>query len=108
MIESIDFYWRPGCLYCVGLRRTLERFEIPYREHNIWEDPGAATFVREATGGDETVPTVAVGGRTLVNPTGRELLRAVEAEAPGLLPDGLEVPPPGLVERLLSLLAGPR
>ncbi|MFC9703582.1 glutaredoxin domain-containing protein [Streptomyces sp. NPDC056943] len=61
-------YWRPGCAYCLRLRMRLGG--RAHRAHwvDIWRDPAAAAVVREATGGDETVPTVVVAGRAHVNP----------------------------------------
>jgi len=51
-------------------------------ELNIWTDPAAAAFVRSVNGGDETVPTVAVAGETLVN-TPRYVEREIERQFPG-------------------------
>jgi hypothetical protein len=49
--------------------------------------------VRTIAGGNETVPTVEVGDRVMVNPKASEILDAVRATAPGLLdklnPDAL-------------------
>ncbi|MFC4122328.1 hypothetical protein [Nonomuraea zeae] len=56
-----------------------------YTKVNIWKDPAAAAFVRSVANGNETVPTVTVAGRAMVNPFRRELLEAVEAYAPNLL-----------------------
>lgn len=84
--DAIDVYWRPGCPYCALLLRKLRRRRIPMRLHNIWEDDGAAAAVRAVANGNETVPTVMVGGRSLVNP-GVGALAALLAEvAPHLLP----------------------
>lgn len=69
--DGVDVYWRPGCPFCVMLFADLRRRRIPVRRHNIWDDPEAAAFVRSAANGNETVPTVAVGDVTLVNPRGR-------------------------------------
>ena len=72
------FYWRPGCGFCTSLRSQLRSLGVQLVERNIWEDPSAAAFVRSVANGNETVPTVAVGERALVNPSpGRvlELLR---------------------------------
>jgi hypothetical protein len=55
---------------------------------NIWRDPDAAAFVRSVADGNETVPTVTVAGRAMVNPSKRELLDAVAAYAPHLLSKG--------------------
>jgi mycoredoxin len=40
---------------------------------NIWNDRKAAASVGSVNGGDETVPTVAVGGATMVNPGPRQV-----------------------------------
>lgn len=78
---TVDVYWRPGCPFCASLRRGLRRRGITARWHDIWEDPEAAAVVRSATGGDETVPTVVVQGRALVNPSARTVARLVRPEA---------------------------
>ncbi|MDQ3150193.1 MAG: NrdH-redoxin [Actinomycetota bacterium] len=78
----IEVLWRPGYPYCAWLRRGLERAGIDTVERDIWSDPGAAARVRAATGGDETVPTVIVGSRALVNPSVAQVVSAVRAEFP--------------------------
>jgi len=70
-------YWRPGCGFCTSLFRSLDRLGVQYDRANIWDDPSAAAFVRSATGGNETVPTVSIGKKTLVNPQPREVLVAL-------------------------------
>jgi len=55
-------------------------------EHDIWSSGGAAARVRGAAGGDETVPTVFVGKRALVNPTVDQVVDAIRAENPGYQP----------------------
>ncbi|MFB7242104.1 hypothetical protein CW362_33920 [Streptomyces populi] len=61
-------YWRPGCTYCLRLRVRLGRSARRLYWVNIWRDPAGAAAVREANGGDETVPTVVVAGRPHTNP----------------------------------------
>lgn len=78
----IEVLWRPGCPFCSGLRRGLARAGIATVEHDIWADPEAAARVRDVTGGDETVPTVLVGSRALVNPSVAGVVAAVRAEFP--------------------------
>ena len=85
-VESVIFYCRPGCGFCAVLRRRLRHAGLAVIEVNIWEDPAAAAFVRSVAGGNETVPTVVVGRRALVNPAARQVLDAVRAEAPHLPP----------------------
>ena len=92
--SAITVYWRPGCGFCAALFRSLERAGLDPVRRNIWEDEEAAAVVREITGGNETVPTVTVGDRSMVNPSGDAVLRALAAVAPDQLPDGHE-PPPG-------------
>ena len=76
----IEVLWRPGCPFCSRLRRGLARAGIETVEHDIWADPEAAARVREVTGGDETIPTVLVGSRALVNPSVAGVVAAVRAE----------------------------
>jgi mycoredoxin len=49
-------------------------------EVNIWDDPAAAAIVRGAAGGNETVPTVDVGGRLMVNPSAKQVMSAAGIE----------------------------
>jgi mycoredoxin len=68
------------------LRRSLARAGVTTTEINIWDDPDAATIVRAAARGNETVPTVEVGGRFLVNPSTRQVLAAAGIEAAAQAP----------------------
>ncbi|MGR6319471.1 glutaredoxin domain-containing protein [Micromonospora soli] len=61
-------YWRPGCRFCLRLRRRLGPRAGRVYWVNIWNDPDGAAAVRAITGGDETVPTVVAGGEAVVNP----------------------------------------
>jgi len=78
----VTVYWRPGCPYCMALRRGLRRSGLDTREVDIWLEPSAAAFVRQHAGGNETVPTVAVGSTVLVNPSARTVV--AEAAAAGI------------------------
>jgi len=78
----VTVYWRPGCPFCMALRRGLRRSGLATREVDIWAEPAAAAFVRTHAGGNETVPTVDVGGTVLVNPSARRVVD--EAAAAGL------------------------
>ncbi len=51
---------------------------MPTVERNIWEDEGAAEFVRSHARGYETVPTVEVAGQVLVNPPGSKVVALAE------------------------------
>jgi len=83
---TIEVMWRPGCPFCGSLRRGLRRAGVATLEHDIWSSVSAATRVRQATGGDETVPTVFVGGRALVNPSVPQVLDAIRAVVPDYQP----------------------
>jgi glutaredoxin len=78
-LPPVDFYWRPGCPFCSILERGLRSREVPMRKHNIWEDPEAAAVVRSHARGHETVPTVVVDGRGMVNPSADEVAAAILA-----------------------------
>jgi mycoredoxin len=54
-------------------------------EVNIWEEPAGAAVVRQYAGGNETVPTLVVGDRSLVNPSTRSAIRAIRDSAPELI-----------------------
>ena len=82
---SVEVYWRPGCMFCFWLRRGLERRGIAVEEHNIWDEPVAAAFVRSVAGGNETVPTVVVGERFMVNPTASQVEQLLAEVAPETL-----------------------
>jgi mycoredoxin len=73
---GVTVYWRPGCPYCSRLRRGLRQVGLPVTEVNIWEDPEAASVVRAAAHGNETVPTVVIGRTALVNPSVRAVVDA--------------------------------
>jgi glutaredoxin len=66
----------------LGLRRARVRAEWI----NIWDDPAAAAAVRDITGWDETVPTVVVGTQAMVASSARQVIAAVRAGQPGVLP----------------------
>jgi glutaredoxin len=76
--SDVIVYWRPGCGFCHKLFQRFDRAGIERTEHNIWEDPEARTYLRTVTGGNETVPTVVVGGQILVNPRPEEVVALVE------------------------------
>lgn len=83
--DGVVFYWRHGCVYCINLQWQLRRTSLEYTRVNISRHPEAAAFVRSVADGNETVPTVTVGGHAMVNPSKAEVLAAVAAHAPHLL-----------------------
>lgn len=84
---TVTVYWRPGCMFCTSLLGGLERAGLAFERRDIWEDETAAAFVRSVADGNETVPTVTVGDLALVNPTARDVLRAVADRDPDALPE---------------------
>jgi mycoredoxin len=105
-VKQIELYWRPGCGFCSSLRRGLDKLGIERVEHNIWDDPKLAVTVRKHANGNETVPTVVVGGTGLVNPSATDVIALLNAEAPHLLPDGFEPPQHSKVGRLVGRVLG--
>ena len=86
--SGITVYWRPGCGFCAGLFRQLDRLEVPYAKVDIWQEPSGAEFVRSVARGNETVPTVSIGPVSLVNPSAHEVLKAAATHAPAAVPAG--------------------
>jgi glutaredoxin-like protein len=72
---EVVFYWRPGCGFCSMLRQRLHAAGVRLDERDIWADDEAAAFVRSVARGNETVPTVVVGGHALVNPPAERVLQ---------------------------------
>jgi glutaredoxin len=101
-VTALDFYWRPGCGFCLLLERRLTKLGLPMRMHNIWLDDAAAAFVRTAARGHETVPTVAVGTTALVNPSAPRVVAVLADEAPHLLPHDSVTSGPGRLARFLG------
>jgi glutaredoxin len=88
MVEDrggVVVYWRPMCTFCMKLRFRLLFTRLRHTRVNIWRDPEAAAFVRSVADGNETVPTVTVAGRAMVNPSKKQLMAAVATYAPHLL-----------------------
>jgi mycoredoxin len=101
---DITLYWRPGCGFCMGLRQGLDRLDVPYQAVNIWEDPDGAQAVRDANRGNELVPTVVVGQRTLSNPSPVQVLAAVHEQDPDT---DLPAPPePGRIAKGINRMLG--
>ncbi|MDQ2648636.1 MAG: glutathione S-transferase N-terminal domain-containing protein [Actinomycetota bacterium] len=84
--SEIVVYKRPGCGYCITLAVGLRRRGVHYRSVDISKDDDAAAFVRRHAAGNETVPTVVIGGRVLVNPSARQVVAHLEAARGGSTP----------------------
>lgn len=85
--SAVTVYWRPRCPYCARLRRDLRVLGVPTHEVDIWADPAAAAVVRGYANGNETVPTVVVGGRGYVNPLAATVLAELRRAVPGFAPE---------------------
>lgn len=83
--DEVVIYWRPDCVFCLDLLLRLKWTRLRYRKVDIRKDAGARAFVRSVADGNETVPTVVVAGRALVNPSKRELIAVVRERAPRAL-----------------------
>lgn len=79
---AIRYYWRPGCPFCMALTPRIRGLGVDVEEHNIWDDPEAAATVRSVADGNETVPTVIIGDRAMVNPSIGEVREAVAEQDP--------------------------
>jgi mycoredoxin len=78
-VAPVTLYWRPMCGYCEILKRGLTKKGVAYEAVDIWDDRDKAEIVRQATGGDEIVPTVQIGDRFLVNPSADDVVEAAQA-----------------------------
>jgi mycoredoxin len=83
MGAELIVYRRDHCGYCWRLERALRKAQVPYESRDIHADPAAAAFVRSVNSGDETVPTVVIGGTDVrTNPSPKDLLRDLGVAAP--------------------------
>jgi len=105
-MTGVDFYWRPGCGFCMMLDRSLSKAGVPMQKHNIWDDPADAATVREWANGNETVPTVVIDDVGLVNPSADQVIAVLAQKAPHLVPDGWEPPQRGRVANAARRLLG--
>ncbi|MCR6492134.1 mycoredoxin [Cellulomonas sp. P24] len=67
---TITMYSTAWCGYCRRLKSQLDTAGIGYVEVNIEEVPGAAAFVEQVNGGNQTVPTILFpDGSAATNPS---------------------------------------
>jgi mycoredoxin len=71
---QMTVYTTTTCGPCRRLKRQLSELGIPFNEVDVDEHPEFNARIEAASGGYRTVPTVALGGRLLVNPTVGEIL----------------------------------
>lgn len=65
-------------------RETLDRLGVAYDFRDLDSDPEAENQVRWWTGGDASHPTLQVGGEVLIEPTTRDLKRALARNGLGV------------------------
>src|SRR5699024_6817925 len=63
--DAVVAYWRPGCPFCMRLKRSLGSLRATALWVDIWADADAAAFVRGVNDGNETVPAVVVGDEAI-------------------------------------------
>jgi mycoredoxin len=79
---TITMFSTTWCGYCRRLKTLLDREGIGYTEVNIETDPASATFVEQANGGNQTVPTVLFpDGSVATNPSLDEVKQRLQAAA---------------------------
>jgi len=79
---TITMFSTTWCGYCRRLKTLLDREDIGYTEVNIETDPASATFVEQANGGNQTVPTVLFpDGSVVTNPNLDEVKQRLQAAA---------------------------
>jgi len=64
----VVIYHRPGCTFCIRMKAALGKDGARATWVDIWDDEDAAAYVRSVNDGNETVPTVVVGGKAHTNP----------------------------------------
>lgn len=81
-VQGIELVWLPGCPYCIKLRAGLRLRRIPTTDINITESPADAARVRAVADGNETCPTLFIGGDALVNPSVQQVIATVRRVLP--------------------------
>ncbi len=90
----------------MNLESKLNKLDLPLNKKNIWDSKADAETVRSIADGNETVPTVVIGKAKMVNPSANEVLQALDAQAPELVPEGVEVPENGAFAKRLNKWLG--
>lgn len=74
----VTMYSTTWCGDCRRSKRLLDAHGVPYDEINIDHSPEAMREVQRINNGYRSVPTILIeGGPTLVEPSDRELARAL-------------------------------
>lgn len=77
---AVTMYSTPWCGYCQRLKAQMGREGIEFVEVDIEQDPGAAAFVEQVNGGNQTVPTLLYAdGSAETNPSIGQVKAKLEA-----------------------------
>ena len=83
--DHIDFFWRPGCGFCISRERRLESANIRFKKYNIWESKCDRSFVKLVANSNETISASRIGSTTLVHPSLGQVMKAMADEVPHLV-----------------------
>ena len=64
--KHVEIFVKPGCPYCMALKRKLAEDRTPYVEHDVYEDPAALKRMLSLNGNRRNVPTAVDGGKVTV------------------------------------------
>lgn len=70
----------------MSLERRLKNANVLFKKFNIYENKRDRAFVKSVANGNETVPTLRIGSRSLVNPSLGQVLKVMADEVPHLVP----------------------
>jgi mycoredoxin len=77
--RDVIVYWRPGCTYCMRLRRQLDSdVRRQLRWVNVMADVEASQFIRRFHGGDMVTPTAVTGSGRQVPATAEWIINHVQ------------------------------
>ena len=77
---TVTMFSTTWCGYCRRLKSQMDQAGVRYSEVNIEEQPGAAAFVEQVNGGNQTVPTLVFpDGSAATNPSLAEVQRRLGA-----------------------------
>ena len=73
---TVTMFTTRWCGYCRRLKSQMDAAGVVYTEVDIEEQPGAAGFVEQVNGGNQTVPTLLFpDGTAATNPSLAEVTR---------------------------------
>ncbi len=79
-LAPLKVYGTTWCGDCIMAKRLLDKLRVPYEWIDISGDAEAIAYVESINGGYRSVPTILFpNGRTLTEPSGRELTAALMA-----------------------------